>query len=515
MTSNNGRGTYRRPGARRRRQAKTQQLIAYIAVCVLLAAAVWAVVTLVRHNRAEEAARLAAQQQAQLQAEEEQRLQEEAQRTQAERMAQLEAYEQVFADNIYLDGELISGRTYEDVVNDFTNRYNQMLSREVKVCFNGAEWKFSPAMAGASSDVQAQIDLAWAPVHEGTQEERLAKMDELRQEPLYFTVTVTYDQEAVRDFALPLKEAGGADPGNATFEIVGEGKTKSTDSVLGYKLDAEATQALLLTALQEGSQRVDLLPETIEPEITEDELGGGYVKLAQFSTYFKGSPVNRAYNIRLALSNFHGMVVQPGQKVSFNKVVGDRTTRRGYREAVEYQDGQSVTGVGGGVCQASTTLYGAVLRAGLEINQRSAHSLPVKYVPPSQDATVSNQGTDLVFTNNTSGPIYIYTSVNKEKERATVSIYGTPVKSYVTIEIESEIVQGDIAASPRYIKDTAGNHVWYADEVPVLKKEGTLGYKSCAYRIYRHKESGKILKKELLSTDYYAPVAAEYYIGVH
>ena len=101
---------------------------------------------------------------------------------------------------------------------------------------------------------------------------------------------------------------------------------------------------------------------------------------------------NRKTNVRVALSRFNGLKVDPGETVSFNAVALERTEANGYKEAIEYSEGESTTGIGGGTCQASTTLYGALLQAGVTIIERHNHSMTVGYVDPSMDAAVTDSG---------------------------------------------------------------------------------------------------------------------------
>ena len=489
------------PGSRRRAQLRTRRIAAAAVCALLLAAVVGGVFGIVNHvKKTREAERIA-----QLEAEERARIE-----------AEVAAVDQVFAENIYLDGELISGRSYDSVLSDYTARYDQRLQNSVTIRFNGAQWSFSAATVGGTTDVKDRVDEAWKYAHEGDTDQRYADMQKLKTESVELNVSLVYDREALEQYAQSLKDSVDADPVDATMTVVKEGQADITDSMIGYDLNLEETEALLVKAVEQGAtEDIDLLPQVIEPEVTEEKLAYTYQRLTRYSTSFQGSTINRAANIQMCLRRFNGMEIQPGQQVSFNDVVGPRTLGRGFRQAVEYVNGNKENDVGGGTCQASTTLYGAVLRAGLQINERLNHSLPVSYVPPSQDAAVSSSGKDLVFTNNTSGVIYIYTGINKERMTATVTIYGTPVKSNTRIEIQSEVTQPDIEAKPKYIKDYEGEYVWYADEAPVLKSKGQLGYRSQAYRVYYNATTGEEMRRDLLSTDYYAPIAAEYYVGVH
>ena len=128
--------------------------------------------------------------------------------------------------------------------------------------------------------------------------------------------------------------------------------------------------------------------------------------MGEYSTSYASSSAARKHNIELAASAVNGAVIGVGEEFSFNVTVGVRSRRRGYLPAPVIVSGKYTTGVGGGVCQVSTTLYNAVLRSGLEVVSVSRHSIPVSYVPRSMDAMVSG-ATDFRFKNNT---CLLYTS---------------------------------------------------------------------------------------------------------
>ncbi len=143
--------------------------------------------------------------------------------------------------------------------------------------------------------------------------------------------------------------------------------------------------------------------------------------LATFSTSLKGSSSNRIFNVTLATSRIDGVVVQSGEVFSFNGATGERTKENGYKESSVIEYGKFTLGYGGGVCQVSTTLYNAVIRAGLKIVSVSSHSLPVSYVPVSTDAMVS-KATDFRFFNDTPYPITLRGSV--ERNVLTFCVFG-------------------------------------------------------------------------------------------
>lgn len=143
---------------------------------------------------------------------------------------------------------------------------------------------------------------------------------------------------------------------------------------------------------------------------------------AEFCTYYTNSSSERKHNIKLASQSINNFLLDVGEEFSFNRVVGPRSERRGYKNAKIILDGEFVDGIGGGVCQVSTTLYNAVLLADLKVLEYHPHSLPVSYVSPSFDAMVNSSFADLRFINNTSNPIIICSTTTFDFIK--IQIYG-------------------------------------------------------------------------------------------
>ena len=195
----------------------------------------------------------------------------------------------------------------------------------------------------------------------------------------------------------------------------------------GVKLNQAATKAALLAGGPEGLQNgsdAKLVIEEQAAKMTAADLGKVSSLLAAFHTDYGSSSDNRRHNIELAASHMDGTLLAPGEVFSYNAIVGPREPNLGWRNAPTYQDGQVVPGPGGGVCQTSTTLYNAVLRAGLDIVKRSHHSMPVHYVNPGCDATVAYDDIDFQFRNNTPGPVLV--SARTKGGVLTFALFGMP-----------------------------------------------------------------------------------------
>lgn len=234
-----------------------------------------------------------------------------------------------------------------------------------------------------------------------------------------------------------------------------------------------------------------------DAEITVADLGEdifGNV-LSTYPTKYDVTNTNRATNLEIAASKINGIILEPGDIFSFNKVVGERTASNGFKEAAIYIDGELDYGLGGGICQISSNLYYSVLLANLEIVERKNHSMTVNYMPVGCDATVSYGSIDFKFKNSRSYPIKIVATVNSGV--ITVSICGVKEENEYSVDIIVETTQ----------KDDFETTYEYLSSIPagtqVIKQTGKEGYKCSTYRILT--QNGRVVSKELLSTDTYKP----------
>ncbi|WP_052487756.1 VanW family protein [Gordoniibacillus kamchatkensis] len=168
--------------------------------------------------------------------------------------------------------------------------------------------------------------------------------------------------------------------------------------------------------------------------------------IGYYVTYFNGGNESRYHNIKLAADAINSYVLFPGETFSFNRVVGMRTVDKGYRRAPVIVKGEFSEGIGGGICQVSSTLFNAVDHAGLQIGARYSHSRRVPYVPPGRDATVSWGGPDFSFTNKYNQPIVIRTFVSRGKLTVTISSSDHIVYKQRNVPSASKVLPEEINA---------------------------------------------------------------------
>ena len=418
--------------------------------------------------------------------------------------------------NVYVNGVSLRGYTREEGFAMFAEFEENWKTRAYELYFGDLSWTFSPATVNAQLNEETVLERAWNYGRVGSISYRKRQIKALNRDGYRFESDITYDETMLENFLSGIRDAINTDPVDAVIAAEVDGPRVITESSVGYQLEEEETRALLRDLLIYGSEeaRVELPVIVTEPNVTTEEaqatLGSGEV-VGECTTSIESSTSNRKTNVRVALSRFNGLRVNPGETVSFNAVALERTLGNGYKEGIEYSEGESTTGIGGGTCQASTTLYGALLQAGVTIVERHNHSMTVGYVEPSLDASVTDTGSkDLVFRNDSDLPIYIYTTVTDTT--ATVRIYGEkPPYRYV---FRSIVIEDEIQPTEETVRtDTEGRYATYTDE-KVLVTEGKTGMRSQLWRDSFDWETNEFVETVQISSDYYTPGRNIYYVGV-
>ena len=210
-----------------------------------------------------------------------------------------------------------------------------------------------------------------------------------------------------------------------------------TGAEQGQALDQEKLTKDILDAVKKKDfdAKLTAVMNPVEPEFSEETAKEKYKTIGTFTTKTTSNS-KRNTNVKLSAEAINGTILQPGEEFSFNETVGQRTEAKGYKGAAAYNNGEVVEEIGGGVCQTSSTLYNAVLKSGLKTTKRQSHTYEPSYVTPGTDATVSWNGPDYKFVNNSSAAIGI--RARYSDQTITISIYGVPVlEEGVTYSLKS------------------------------------------------------------------------------
>jgi vancomycin resistance protein YoaR len=274
------------------------------------------------------------------------------------------------------------------------------------------------------------------------------------------------------------------EPRNAEFVVV-DNDVMVRPGAPGLGLDMSAARkAILAAALSPTDRTARLLVDRVAPERTTREARAMGITglVGAYTTSYGGEP-NRIHNVQLVARLIDGAVVAPKSEFSFNGTTGERSADKGFLEAPVIINGELQTGLGGGVCQVSTTVFNAAFEAGLSITSRTNHALYISHYPQGRDATVNYPDTDLKFLNDTDKWLLVKTFVGASE--LTVKIFGRPVNRRVEVETSPLEVTGAPA-----VKRVPDPGIWVGEQV--LEESGEPSRRtSVTRRVYT--KSGKLL----------------------
>ena len=229
---------------------------------------------------------------------------------------------------------------------------------------------------------------------------------DLQVEPKNFEVAYAPNEQAVKTYVEKLAEEYNrdAEEGDITFA---NGYPEVTGGETGIAVNVDQSVSTIMKALEGDGTELTVVAEVQKPSVTKEELSQVKDVLGTATTYY-GSSYERNTNVEVGASKINGTLIMPGETFSVTAAVTPFNADNGYYPAPSYESGQVVDTYGGGICQVSTTLYNAVLKAELQVDERHNHTMLVSYVDPSKDAAIAEGLMDFVFTNNTDAPIYIY-----------------------------------------------------------------------------------------------------------
>lgn len=350
------------------------------------------------------------------------------------------------------------------------------------------------------SNAQAQIDRAFELAGQSSQA--------TQGEGISLPVEYTLDQEQTKATLKELAETEmNTEPKDATVVSFDSstGTFQFEDGKDGITVDVDKLTDEVMTALSQNNTATVAVPYTTTPfSKTAAQIKSHMQQLGTYSTTSTNT-ANGNHNMKLALQSVNGTVLQPGEIFSFNGTTGNTTNGSlGYRPAGAIVGGKLVNEYGGGICQASTTVYGAAVRSNMKILTRYNHAWPSTYCPIGQDAAVSYGSLDLRFQNTSEYPIYIVAGMSGTK--LTVTFYGYQSPEYDTIKVTSQQT-GTVAQPADVYKEDSSL------EKGTIKKDisGRVGQKAAAQRIYY--KDGVIVKREDLPSSYYRAQASVYRYG--
>jgi vancomycin resistance protein YoaR len=384
--------------------------------------------------------------------------------------------DQVHRDRFYprvtLDGVSVAGQRLEDVTLRYEALDHALRHASVEIYFDRQPFAtISGDMLMAHTDGARVARQAFSLGRSGTtiSNIKIKLQMLLRLKHFPFASSITYDRDALMDIFATLEQQYAIPAQNALFEIKDGRVTAFSREQNGQEVNTKEalvtlertlrhTNPAILTQLLREPLRLEVVARVVKPTITLSQANNlGIEELIGYgSSDYSGSIPSRVHNIILASARLHGVLIPQGEEFSYNKTIGEVSSRTGYQPAYVILAGRTVLGDGGGVCQTSTTLFRAAIHSGLPITEWKAHAYRVRYyendMKPGMDATVYAPSVDLKFRNDTPGAILIQTFVDKEKRTLRYEFWGK--KDNRRIEI-SDITLGPSTPAPpaRYEED--------------------------------------------------------------
>lgn len=307
---------------------------------------------------------------------------------------------------VYIGDVDVSGMTKEQATQAVEEKLGKGTGGSYTVKINDEILTAAAEDFGMSWNNREVVDEALEVGKGGNIIKRYKDKKDLQAEPKNFPVEYAPVKSQVQAYVenIAAQYDQEAQEGDITFT---NGYPEVTGGNDGIAVNVEQSVNAIMTALGGTGTELNIVAEITEPSVTKEELEMVKDVLGTATTYY-GSTYERNTNVEVGAAKINGTLLMPGETFSVTAAVAPFTSENGYYPAPSYESGQVVDSYGGGICQVSTTLYNAVLKSELQINERHNHTMTVSYVDPSKDAAIAEGLMDFVFTNDTDAPIYIY-----------------------------------------------------------------------------------------------------------
>ncbi|MEA4960189.1 VanW family protein [Lutispora sp.] len=398
------------------------------------------------------------------------------------------------APNVSIDGFDVGRMTRGEAMLQLSNAFDNNLNETYIPLKHGEGlWQMNYKDISYSYDYGKAVEEAYKIAREGNIFRRYVDSIYVRLNKKEIGIGFSYNRDSIAKLIKDISKEIDKEAKDAAIRLI-SGKFQITEEKPGAKLNQEKAVKMIEAGVVERSiAAIELPVEVIDADIKSSELANITDKLGEYATSFNAGNQSRSSNIKIATKSVTDVLVHPGGTFSLNKTIGPRLAKYGYRTAKVIINNEYVDGIGGGICQVSSTLYNAALLSNLKIVERKNHSLPSDYVSMGRDATISGDYIDLKFMNNSKYPIYIYGEVKGNQVK--FSIYGKNENQGKQIKIKTEVLK-KIEPKIKIIEDNS-----LPVGKKVVEKKAKPGYVVRSYRVLV--ENGKEILVEPLFTDTY------------
>lgn len=366
-------------------------------------------------------------------------------------------YSNTIANNIFIDGIDVSQLTKEKALELVSQNKTP---KDLILQYDVDEYNISPMEINLKYNIEEAVNQAFDYTKTKSYFDNLKRYFELKDKKYEIELIASYDEAKLSESIQKIAQNINVETVNAKVWISDVGSISYSPSTIGKELDIAKTKESVYNCIKNKEyKKIQLNVNLKEPKVSTENVKSVNTLLGEYKTKFSTKDQNRVQNIQLSAKRTSNILLMPGEEFSYNDLTLARTESNGYRNAPVIVNGVLVEGVGGGVCQVSSTLFNSVLYAGLDITSRANHSLKSGYVPIGRDAMVNDSGTNFRFKNPYSHPIYIKNTVSN----GTVisKIYGSNLdKKNISIKVD-EFMQNGLEASKTYVqyKDNNGKIV--------------------------------------------------------
>ncbi len=453
-----------------------------------------------------------------------------------------------YVQGVTVDGVEVSGMTYAEAI---ANAQIQAKANETAAAFsytftvNGTSYTYSAEQLGLVSDIEQVLTEALEYGNIGTGAEMREQKAAAQESGVDFPLGIYADEAAVlgmiqvhkaeidkpatnaainiSDDIKGTAEADGDDGSAAVQYLEDLPGVTFIEEVTGVDVDAAALASLIARNVNSGDYGVIEAPAVLtNPQIDVATLKQNTQRISRYTSAFEGSTLgneDRVENIRIMAAIVNGTVIEFGQEWSINDAAGPRNDETaetvGWTYAPGIANGRYEDQVGGGVCQVSSTVYNAAIRAELEITDRRAHSWPSSYIPEGMDATISTGGPDLKFVNPYSMPVYLVAYLHENENKVTVEVFGPPLSHGYKVEFTHKLVQtipaGQTINHYNATKLPDGTPISEGDKKTwVSRHDGQVWY---VYKWYYDSDGNVVANKGLFSENTYKAFTEEVYVN--
>ena len=396
-------------------------------------------------------------------------------------------------ENVYVQDIDLSGLTKEEAARKINSYIEQ--NNEFELFYNNEEITVDKKTLDVDYKVNELVNKAY---NVGRDKDLVTdmktKISLKKGEKEIIPITCSYNVKKVDNLIDKIYSKLYISSKDASAKVV-DGNVVVYEGHKGQAVNKEKLKDIIIYKIENlDSSQSEIPLNVLNPKYTYDQLMKIDTLLGRYETYFNPKRKNRVNNITVAAKSTSDILVNTNEKFSFNQQLRDNDAYNKLKVAPIILNGKHDKGVGGGICQVSTTIYNAALYAGMDIVQITNHSIPSPYVTKGRDATVSNGYMDFVFKNNNNTPIIVHNEIFENK--IVSKIYGCNSDKR-NIEVETEIVE-TIKNKKIYKSDSK-----LEKGRKVVEQEGRLGYTVNTFRLY--KSNNEVLKKELVNTSYYPP----------